>query len=458
MKLRMHGTAYKNILAGITVVACVLLFYFFPSYSINPVWKGYRFLAVPLEQDEKSILTLLEKNNITDLVTESNSRIKNTSEKVPIQPFLEAKNEALSPWFRNDSEELRYIYIAEAPFLESRIQKAFSSSGFSWFFEKADGMHILPIALVVVFFAITVFLSQYRLFLLATGWPFILYAARCNQFPAFLASLLSIYGLFVASDLFEPGKRALSRKMRRKRFNRHPETIVPAILAFFSSFSGKGHSFRMLPVAFALSGALFVLFSSLQDFFRQKLEQTRLHPSFTPEPMHPGSVLKKWPGKNVLYALVPIPVLCVSGFFLFGTVSMSESRIKGSGEELYIPSPSGYTSRTGFDSDGYTEMNRLRQEPFFPDLGWFLAVRWNLETAPWRRVQTAVTEPEAGSIAEIMEFTSDENAILSGKKETMYIFNDSFIKKTLSGTVTPLEKMLLAQGRYVTVNLERHSR
>jgi len=125
---------------------------------------------------------------------------------------------------------------------------------------------------------------------------------------------------------------------------------------------------------------------------------------------------------------------------------------------LYIPSPSGYTKKQGFDIENWTELNQLRKQNTLPDLGTYIGIRWNLDTAPWRRLQETVHDPVAGEVIENNQFFTDKNGVVSEKMNTMFIFDTNFIRKTLSSGITPLETMLIRQGRFMTVEIARQAR
>ena len=141
-----------------------MLLTFFPLRTINQVWQGYRILVVPLEQNEKNIVENLEKQGISDFVTESNSLIINNNAKTPSQPALEKWNADRSLWFRNESHNSRYFFLAETPFLETKITKAFSGAQFSWSLEHSDGIKIFPVLICFLLFFVCLLLLKRRIF------------------------------------------------------------------------------------------------------------------------------------------------------------------------------------------------------------------------------------------------------------------------------------------------------
>jgi hypothetical protein len=456
---RLFRAPASCIFAGFAVILCFALLFLFPSRSIDPVWKGYRVLVVPLSEEETSIVDRLAKNGITAFATESNSMIPNTNEMAPAVSFLPAKNRDIAPWFRNDDQKIRYIYLEEKPFLESRIDRAFADASFDWTLERADGIHAIPVILAALFLAVLLVLCRDRLFMAASGLPLLAYALVCNQYPAFLASIIAIYGSFLLERFLEPARAALSAKQRLVRMRNNSFILIPwlaviPVLPFGGILSGL-----LFFAALGASAALVYLALSFRNFCFSRKELQRLHPAFRPNLMHPGSIGKKKPAKIDVFPVLPIPALALGALFLFGSGSLPNQNQAGDGgRELYIPSPSEYTARTGFDASGYESLVSMQKKQAYPDLAWFLSVRWNLETAAWRRASEAFADPVPGATIDCMEYAADDNGKISGKKDTIMTFDSNFIRKTLSGPLTPLEHLLVSQGRFASVNLLRHSK
>jgi hypothetical protein len=456
---RLFRAPASYIIAGLVAVLSFSLLFLFPSRSIDPIWKGYRVLIVPVSEDEAGIVARLNNAGIISFVTESNSMIRNTTEMAPVASFLPGKNEVLLSWFRNDEQKIRYLYLEEKPFLESKVDHAFADAHFDWTIEKADSIHLVPVFLAVLFFAVLLVFCRDRLFLTVSGLSFLLCVFTCNQYSAFLVSITALYGIFVLERLLEPRQSSLTAKQRIVRLRKNPFVLLPWFIVLFILPFGGFPAALLFVASLGVAIPMLYLAISARNGISAKKELKRFHPSFRPNLMHPDSIGKKTLEKIELLLIAPIPVLGLCAFFLFDGLVMPEQKQAQAGRrELYIPSPTGYTDRTGFDTSGYASLSSLRKNQAYPDLAWFISVRWNLETAPWRRVQEAFVDPVPGATANCMEYEAGDDGKISGKKDTIMTFDSNFIRKTLSGPITPLEKMLVSQGRFASVNLSRHSK
>lgn len=430
-----------------------------PDVGSRSIWKGYRVLALPAETDEAEVVSRLSAAGIRDFATSSNSIIENDSRMAPAQPFLAKKNAELSTWFVDAERGTRFMYLRDNPFLEDRVARAFSLSSFSWYLEGKPRTSALPAILFAAYLVVLgIFSSQRRTFLSA-AIPFALLAAKCSDAFFFGSVSAAAYGIFLLCGLFEAEQTGLPRGHRAVRLKRSPFALAPLIisaaLAVFSK-SGFGGSFLL---TLACSASLSVFSGLCYAKLSERLERARLHPKFRPDYMSPDTLDRGKIGKRELFLSIPVPVLFVASVFIFGFVvppsgAQGDDRFR----VLYIPSPSGYTSPSGFNVEGYASATESRGTEGIPDLAWFVAVRWNLEMAPWRRLDEKILDPVPGTVVKTTEYTLDANAIIRSEEKNKGTFDSSFIKKAVSDPATPIEKLLVAQGRFVTVSPTRHER
>ena len=411
---------------------------------------------VPLEQDEKTIVTNLEMLGISDIVTESNSQIINYNSKTPVQPEIGKWNEDRSLWFRNASHNCRYFYLAETPFLETKINKSFTDAHFSWYLEHSDGIKIFPVVLCFLLLFICLFLLKRRVLFFLYTIPVVFYTFFCNTVSGYLTSIFSIVVFYIFTSLLEPENGALSGFQRVTRIKHHPVSLCTAPIIIVIASTGGGHSLLMYGITLCLSFSILVLVLSLKTRINFIRERKRIHPVFRPIMMNPESIIGKWPKKTDIYIFLTAVLLSGTGFLLFN-VQDSKTGISDK-QELYIPSPSGYTKSTGFDDKNWTELSQIRTPNSLPDLGTYVSIRWNLETAPWRRIQETIRDPVAGESVGSNQFFSDKDGKISGKMNTMFTFDTNFIRKILSSGITPLETMLMRQGRFMAVEIARQER
>jgi len=456
MRLPSIKPVYKNSFAALVSIVCLIILFFFPLRTLNPVWKGYRVLVVPLEQNEQKILDTLEKQGINDIVTESNSLILNINSKTPSLPSLGKWNEDRLGWFRNVSTSCRYFYLAETPFLETKANKAFSGVNFNWYLEHSEGIQLFPVLFGFLFLIICLFLLKQRILFAIYNIPIGFYAYFCNTVSGYITSIFSILLFFLLAGLLEPENKTLSLYQRLTRIKHHwiPLLLFPIIIGITST--GGWQPFLIYVVSLTLSVSITILFFSLKVIITSVIEKKRIHPVFHPVTMNPETIIGKWPKKTDVYVFIIALLLSATGYILFNAQN-SKTSISDK-QELYIPSPSGYTVSTGFTMDNWNELSNKRTENSLPDLGTYVAVRWNLDTAPWRRIQDSTHDPVAGETISNNQFFADKNGIITGKKNTMFTFDTNFIRKILSSGITPLETMLIRQGRFMTVEIARQAR
>lgn len=449
--------------SSVCTVALATILSLLPVTQTKTIWSGYRVLAVPLDLDESEIITRLTDSGIRDFATESNSAVLNDSKMAPSQPFLAKKNAELSAWFVDRERGTRFAYLRDGPFLDDRVERAFSSAAFSMYLERAGTTGPLPLLLLCAYLvALGVFSTQKRTFLAATV-PFLLFAAKCPDAASFCSAACAVFGLFLLAELLEPERKALPGRYRSLRLRRQPLYALPfaASVAFAAVAGAQG--FLRFSATLALSASFSVMIASLSARIASRFERKRLHPSFTPDFMHPDTLGRKRVDRTSFLLAIPVPCLLVASLFMLGTAGPSRPTGASGAENdplrvLYIPSPSGYTSGSGFGADEYSSAIGMREAGCVPDLAWFISVRWNLETAPWRRLDEEPQDPKPGTVSKVVDYEPDGDSKLRAVEKNMGTFDSSFIKKVVAARPTPLERMLTEQGRFVTVIPTRHTR
>jgi len=447
---------YKNLFAGIVGILSLIILFFFPVHTMNSIWKGYRVLVVPLEQNEQNIVSKLAKLGIIDIVTESNSQIANINPITPSQTAVNKWNKDRLSWFQNKSQNCRYFFLAETPFLEAKIKKALSGLNFTWNLEHADSIALLPVIMCSFFLLVCVFVSKQRIFFLSFAVPFTLYSFFCNTISGYATSVFSILFLFIMIRIFEPENKGLSMHQRIARIQKNWIFLLSAPVIVVIASTGGLHSFLLFLVILTLSASVIILTFSLKEQINLISESGRIHPVFRPVMINPDMVKKTAIIKKELYILLTSCVLFSVGLLFFRAENPKNQIIDQ--QELYIPSPSGYTKTPGFTMKSWIELSQIRTTTSLPDLGTYTGIRWNLDTAPWKRIQETVRDPLPGEVIGNSQFIADKNGVISGKMNTMFTFDTMFIKKILSSGTTPLETMLIRQGRFMTVEVARQER
>lgn len=452
--------AFRRALAAVACLSSLAILFSFPERSANPLWKGYRVLVASLDLPEQNVLDRLTAAGVSQIVSQSNSLVVNDGKMAPVLPFLAKKNDTIRVWFENARDNYRYFFLGESPFLDARVTKALESEKEPWALERSESVHIIPVSLVAALLLAGVVAVNGSAIGAVAGLPFVLYSLSSNRFPSYIAALFAVLAVLAFANLLEPANEGLRADLRLLRLRKNPFSFVPVALSLIAAgFSGP-HALSLFAAA-AISAGAFAFFSiDALAFFRRFRDARRLHPRFKSYPMHPQTVSKSWPPRRALACALSVPAFAVAGFFLFGSVSATATGAPFGDQfaAVYIPSPTGYTAGVGFGADAYEEFVRSRENPEYPDLAWFLALRWNVETAPWRRAGVPITDPAIGDKTVVTQYAMDDAGRITPRADAIKTFDAAFFRETLSSDLTPLERMLAAQGRFCSVSLRSFAR
>ncbi len=439
------------VLVCLVALGASLAMVLFPLHSGKTIWAGYRVLIVSPASSEAEIVARLKKAKITAYATEANSLLSNSSPEAPIQPYLTQLNAARARWFSDPEHDLRFVYLKNAPFLDGKVRDAFSGSSAYHYLERNAGTTRIQSLALIILLAAGLILRPNRLFQAFCAVPCVILALVFCRVTGFLASVALLFGIIELCGSVNARGLALSFRQVTRILARKRITLLlfPAALAL-AALSGF-HGFILAFLAIVASLALTVPAFRLRRAARALIISKRIHPRFEPVAISGESLIARESKGYTLEAATLLSAALGVGLLLLLTPSLQtgESRV------LYIPAPARYTHHAGFGIEGYSELQGLRSQTSIPDLGDFVAAEWIIRTAPWRRIQDPVQAPEAGSSADYVWYQADAAGIITGKKRTMFTFNTGFIRKTLDTEGTLLERMLLRQNRFVTVELTR---
>ena len=447
MKFPSHKPEAILVPAAVFWLAGLLVLLFFPSRPVASIWRGFRVLVVSSEADEQDILGRLEAQGITDTVTLSVSAVRNTSREAPDQPFLSEINARRTAWFVDPERKFRYFYLRETPFLDKKVSEGFAGTPFFRHLETAEGSVFFPPVLASLFLLSALFFAGNRHYQIACGLPFVLLSASCSRISGFMAAVFALQTVILAADILW-GRAILTPAQRFRRIRQQPLLAVSVFAAALAAASGGFHPFLLFIAASVSSVSALALVHGLSRMLDRLRDKKRLHPVFRPQAFDTRSMYSG-SGKTALAVHLLLAAFAAAGILLFAFSSSGTPA--GTETDLYIPSPAQYTDSTGFDLAGYTELAALKEKDGIPDLGDFVASQWRSSTFAWQRLQKPAADPSGESIAEYADYTIDGNGVISEKKRVLETFDTGFIRKTLSRDGTPLEKMLLAQNRFVTV-------
>lgn len=423
----------------------------FPLHSGKTIWTGYRVLIVSPASSEAEIVSRLKKAKITAYATEANSLLSNSSPEAPVQPNLVEFNSARARWFSDPEHDLRFVYLKNAPFLDGKIHDAFSGSSAYHYLERNAGTTRIQSLALIILLVVGLILRPNRLFQVFCAVPCVVLSLVFCRVTGFLASVALLLGIIeLCGSVNARGLTLSVRQVARILAKKRTSLLFFPVALALASLSGF-HGFLLALLAIVAALGLTIPAMRIRRAARALIRSKRIHPHFEPVAISGDSLIaRKATGYTLEIAALLSAALGV-GMLLLLTPSLQT----GENRVLYIPAPTRYTHHAGFGIEGYSELQGLRGQTAIPDLGDFVAAEWIIRTAPWRRIQDPVQAPEAGASADYVWYQADAAGIITGKKRTMFTFNTRFIKNTLDTEGSLLERMLLRQNRFVTVELTR---
>ncbi len=434
-------------------LACVACLAAFPVDSGKTLWSGYRALVVSPASSEAEVISRLQKAGITEFATESNTLLSNTSDEAPVQPYLAKLNEERSRWFTDREQDLRFVFLRNASFLDKKVERAFSDASLFRHLERgAENPGTQAIALLILL-ATGLATRGNRPFQVACAIPcFMLSASFARPFGT-LSAITLLWGIIALAGSLTAGGLAIDA--RKAFLIAIRDRIALSCLALSLALAAFG-GFHGIALALAAgTAALSLVFpvTKVVSAARSIIDRKRLHPRFKAVSIAGTGYAGRRTASR--YALPLAACLSAIAGITALVVSQPQARSTNDSRVLYIPAPSRYTRHAGFGIEGYAELKSLRKDSSLPDLGDFVAAQWYIRTAPWRRVQDPVVPPEPGDTADYTWYRSDDSGVVTGSARTMCTFDAGFIRKTLADDSTDLERMLLGQGRFVTVEMTR---
>ena len=457
MECNVKNRQYLVIAAIILCMVNALALAMFPVASSVTAWKGYRVLSVSPSDREREMLDILAKRGIRDYVTESNSPVKNTNDLAPVQPFISVYIAERNRWFRDQESDIRFVYLDDTSFSDGRLLQALSDGGFSGRLEEGDGMLFFPLLILVALCAVGIAMVRNRAMLVVAALPFLAYSLSGNRVHGFFSAVIALSSVILLADILDPGRFLLSGRQIAARISGNPLVLVPVAGALAVSFADSLHLGLLFLSCLVLSVSCAFLYRELRSVVTGRLSRHRLHPKFKPLPMNPGTMYRKrFINKRLLITVASFAVLSLATGGVLFTVRVrkpaSDSRV------LSIPAPSGYTGVSGFPLEGYRELMSMKDGKELPDLGDYVAFKWKMTVFPWLSIHGEPASPVPGDVVEIQDFIAAENGVITPTARRIGKFDEAFVRDALHTDTTPLERMLLRQGRFATASYTRHDR
>ncbi len=472
---------FSAFLSAAVCLACAAAPFAAEKPPSGTIWKDFRILCVSPPDREEDLLSLLHAAGLHEYATESNSAFLPSQSMAPFIPFLKEANALRSQWFYDESGAFRVVYINERGAPQRYAEKLaplLESSGFSWVIERNGGFVLLPCALLFFFsLFVALFCRPFPAVLAALAFPY-LFALAGGDFSSWLFSFFWICGAAVYSASVFPPRRTVTKGQLAALSRKAAPVFLPWFAAAVVSALVSGRGILMLAVpagsaaAFIFAKAMMPSFLSGESLAFALKARRRAHPAFKPDLL---LVRGKMPfaspvfrlGKSLSPLLVSFAgillacaVMIPAALWAYGrqgAAFFAEKEKKKSPDALYIPAPEMYTSSSGFSAAACMEAfgmgSRLAEDEsgFLFSLSDFTALQWNVFAYPWRKISQPLEFPREGAAIQYLDYKETASGALSGEKATAGRFDSDFIMMIFEKYASPLEKMLIRQGRFSTV-------
>lgn len=454
MKFFSIPSKIQPVLFSLLLLTSIFILLFFPVRTTSSIWKGYRVLSCDLELEEIYVTNLLDSVGIKDYVSQSRSILKSTNTFIPVHPLIEKANKNRVNWFINSEYNLRYFYIPDSAILQTKIEKAFSNTSSFWNLEQSVGFTYIPILLTLflIFISFAIPGNRFKRFMLVL--PSVLLSWSLNTFFGYGAAISSTLFITFWGLLLPHNKIELLPMQKAQRIRNHPELIVMALFIVVFSVIGGWSSIILTFLSLVSSVSIGMIFKLIYLRRNSNQAKKRLHQKFIPLAMHPHTI-KALHSKNffIVSGLIFLLFILIGSLFIMQETKSPVALHKTIPQELCIPSPSGYNDHAEFTVSGFRKSRKSKDSTNLPDLGDYISLQWQLETAPWVKIGEIKQDPDEGSFVEMFEYTIQENGILISSVTGNITFDNSFISGVLNSKLTPLEKMLQKQGRFVSAHI-----
>ncbi len=444
--------------ACICIPALILLLTF-PIRTSATLWKQYRILTVSPSKTEADVVSRLAAAGANDIVTQSNALLPRGNRFSPVQPFIDEVNQQRREWFVHQESDTRFFFLPDEPELENRIRKALSTLPIQWYLENADSFYRYFFLPLLFLLAAGLFLQKNRALTFITAIPIFILVYSWNSPAGMVSSGIILATIIVISDLLYTGTFEITPQQLLRRAAGNAILCMPLLLSLFIAIFSGFRAVVLLLSALSCTVSLGIIFHLLPAKFRHLNTRSkhRFHEPFRIVPMHPETLYRQRFFRTKLFFILTGTLLVSSGMATIAFVTGgTEKTFRGNGQ-LYLPCPSGYTQRTGFSAEAFEEFIQLDRSNSLPDLADFLVVQWKIAVFPWKDYRDCLEPPSLGEKMIVEDYLFDEEqGRLAAHPRVVAVFDHDFIKETLSVKATPLEKMLVDQGRFVSGRITGH--
>lgn len=418
----------KYIIPGLVSLFVVVLFFFLRTSPAYKLWKGYTVLSVDYNADKKLVSNVLAETGCGDVISLEAQRAEDFSFFTPFLATEEEdsynKNKAL--YFFDKDRRVALYYIPDGN--KDQAQEAATilnqNYGIGAMLDSHNGFpYLVPIVLLIVFIAFTVFAENKIVFVLSGAIPFVF--SICNPLYSVAAAVcLELYAFYLAQKVWRRrgGTQFLLTNAYFWVFN-----ILAMVFVFTMGF--------VLGILFILNfcaaASLLFILLNLQEEYEKRFR-------FIPVLIRNAKMAGAMNHKSVKTML-----FCSCGVFLLLILFLTGANFSSGNSEkdLFFPAPNEYNEKS----------NK------FPSLEDFFARKWNSIAMQYRSLNerlanngaSCFVHPTEGETISQMRYLK-EGSEIKAVKEILCTYDEKFRREARenieSSDYPAIEKLWIEQG------------
>ncbi|MGN0728352.1 hypothetical protein [Treponema sp.] len=413
----------KSAVCAAVIFSALFFLFALKSIPVFRIWNSYKVVYADKSIPEKQVLDCLESAGCQDIISLGQQQVPLVSAFTPVLP--ESCNAYLNSrlgYFFDGSKSylLYYVPNGSGQQILKSLERLSRETGLS---AGIDGIQRYPFAVPIVCIAVFVFfvyLSVNRIPFFCAAFFFLLFPFSKPFYPDAAASVLCMLSCYLA-------QRIWNRRKALRVLKRNPYFIIPLAVSFLVAMLSGWQDCFLLVLCSAASCCLLFLFARLEAFIYEGY-------SFKPVKIFSAPQLPLMYAEtafHTLLCLAPLIVLLVC-FIFAGTLSL----IPGKSLSLPVPVDSG-------------------AESSIPSLRDFYSWAWNVETFPYRSLNTGSAQSmQDEGVVSIPRFEEKNGRIFRADSVVMKFnseFKNRMDKKIDSLGYNAVEKLMLRQGENITV-------
>ncbi|OJF77720.1 MAG: hypothetical protein BKP49_01710 [Treponema sp. CETP13] len=362
----------KIFFALFCTIFCVVFLFRFRVIPSGGLWKSYKTVYVDKTYPQDSVLDIFSSLHIKGVLSQNHVQYPQRSKFVPVTVPLVLNgftySELQNMYFSDKSAEYDLYYVPNE--YSNKIKLVLNKIPVECGSNIQSQYILFPFFITGLFFIILFFYSKNKKFFLSTCLPLVLFCFSVPFVYMCAISVVCMFGFFSLQTIWDRENFSL---MLSRQIHIYVQLIAFIFFAFFSGAS----VFKLACITFLLILSLLYLVYKAQNL------------SYSTSFFQPLKI-KKATQINWVYSINPILIVLfvIVVFIIFpGSLLFNSFEISKVSKDLYIPSPSHYTSK-GFTIENYEKAveNSKKNVDILPSLADYIGAAWCIETSPYCRL------------------------------------------------------------------------